>query len=214
MKTKTKTKLKSRAKRIRHLVTKKKLVRRRTSHHVARGFFVFVVTVTAGGMAFAIATTKPTVDIEVRTNLARAIAALNPVTTQAFPSQVGTASWYALGLPAPDNLTCASTKFPRGTYLLVKNTRNNRSVICLVNDYGPEAWTNRAIDLSRGSFSLIDSLGAGTAPVQIWVVPPPPSSFNLPLPVSFSQFLGYNLCASRFSASYCEAHRKTPIKIK
>lgn len=200
------------AKKIHHAVTKKKVIKKRHhQHNVARGAFVFIATLCMGGLTFAIATTKPTVEIEARTNVSRAIAALNPGATAGFPEQVGMASWYALGLPAPDSLTCASTKYPRGTYLLVKNTRNQRSVICLVNDYGPEAWTNRAVDLSRGSFRIIEDLSRGTAPVQIWVVPPP-ASFNLPMPTNFSRFLGYSLCGQKFKTASCERFRKLPIR--
>ncbi len=83
------------------------------------------------------------------------------------PDQIGVASWYALGLRSPDALTCASTKFPRGTYLHVKDLRNGREVVCLVNDYGPTPGTKRVIDLSRGSYSHLEGLGSGTMPVEI-----------------------------------------------
>lgn len=85
-------------------------------------------------------------------------------------NQIGKASWYALGLRAPDAMTCASTTFPRGTTLHVTNLRNGRQVTCLVNDYGPQPWTGKVIDLSRGAFRQIDSLGSGVAPVEIRVV--------------------------------------------
>ncbi len=86
-----------------------------------------------------------------------------------LPAQIGAASWYALGLAAPDALTCASTHFPRGTYLRVHDLRNGREVVCLVNDYGPAPGTHRVIDLSRGSYSALEGLGSGTMPVEIWV---------------------------------------------
>mgnify|MGYP001095262080 CR=1 FL=1 len=89
------------------------------------------------------------------------------------PDQSGVASWYALGLPQPDALTCASTKFPRGTYLQVTDLRNGKQVTCLVNDYGPQPHTNRVIDLSRGSYSALEGLGSGTMPVEIRVTPHP-----------------------------------------
>ena len=88
------------------------------------------------------------------------------------PDQVGVASWYALGLRSPDALTCASTRFPRGTYLEVTSLRNDKKIVCLVNDYGPQPYTNRVIDLSRGSFREIEWLGSGTVPVEVRVVQP------------------------------------------
>lgn len=89
------------------------------------------------------------------------------------PDQIGAASWYAIGLPNPDALTCASTTFPRGTHLRVHDLRNGREVVCLVNDYGPTPGTKRVIDLSRGSYSSLESLGSGTMPVEIWAVAGP-----------------------------------------
>ncbi|HUC20386.1 MAG TPA: septal ring lytic transglycosylase RlpA family protein [Candidatus Polarisedimenticolaceae bacterium] len=83
------------------------------------------------------------------------------------PEQIGVASWYALGLRHPDALTCASTRFGRGTYLRVKDLRNGRQVTCLVNDYGPTPGTRRVIDLSRGSYSQLEGVGSGTMPVEI-----------------------------------------------
>lgn len=89
------------------------------------------------------------------------------------PDQTGVASWYALGLRSPDALTCASTKYPRGTYLQVTDLRNGRQVTCLVNDYGPAAGTNRVIDLSRGTYRQLEGLGSGTLPAEIRVVSGP-----------------------------------------
>src|SRR5437899_1745605 len=148
MKRKTKKKLK-------HLVTKKKILKKRYSQRLLRSFFVLIVAASTGSLALAIANNKPKVALEVNvhthaTTLQAAAPAAPPI------DQIGTASWYALGLPAPDALTCASTRFGRGSYLEVRNRRNGRVVTCLVNDYGPEIWTGRVIDLSRGSFRVID----------------------------------------------------------
>jgi rare lipoprotein A (peptidoglycan hydrolase) len=206
MKTKTKKKLKK----VHHTVTKKKLVKKKTSKRVLRGFFVAVVMVCTSGLAFAIATTKPTVSLEVHSKVkpGTTLVAEDPVEAQGRPDQVGQASWYAIGLPQPDALTCASTRFGRGSYLQVKNKRNGRTVTCLVNDYGPEAWTHRVIDLSRGSFKVIENLGSGTTPVEVRLVPPPPAGINLPLPTSLSAFYGYNLCRQSHEASFCEANKQ------
>jgi rare lipoprotein A (peptidoglycan hydrolase) len=211
---KIKTQVKRRLKTVHRLATKKKLLRQTAARRLARAVFVILATVSTGGLAIAISTTKPTLDIEVRTNINQAIAQLNPAPSTKPPDQAGEASWYALGLPAPDALTCASTKFPRGTYLLVTNRRNAQSVICLVNDYGPESWTGRAIDLSRGSFRVIDSLASGTTPVEIRVVPPPPSSFKLPIPQSFSAILGYSQCRVVYNVHYCEDNRQKAERLK
>lgn len=216
LKMKAKTK-----RRIHHVLTKKKLVKKRTSHHVIRTFVILLATVCTGSLAYGITMTKPVVTVSVqgsgpdgRTILAPATPTPAPATRRSFgpaPSgdadQVGKASWYALGLPAPDSLTCASRTFPRGTYLYVKNLRNGKSVVCRVNDYGPEAWTGRVIDLSRGSFRVIDNLGMGTTTVEIHRTTAP-TGFTIPITDEIAALIGYNLCHSKHTAQYCEIHRQ------
>lgn len=219
MKTKTKKKLKKHVKTGVHHIHKakrhagklahKKVLKKKSGHKLLRAFFILVASVLTGSLAFTISTTKPTLEVQLRTNVAKAVEQLNPGPFEKPPSQIGRASWYALGLPHPDALTCASTTFPRGTYLLVTNLRNGRNVICLVNDYGPQKWTQRVIDLSRGSFSVIDSLGAGTAPVEIRVVPKPPAAIKLPFPDNFTASVGYSLCQGLLGANLCDAQRQT-----
>lgn len=207
-----KTKTRKSIKRISHTVTRKKLVRNRTSKRLLRGLFVSIMLVSAGSLTFAIAYTRPIKGVELEANLKPKSFSKEPVHTGI--DQVGMASWYALGLPQPDALTCASTKFPRRTYLQVKNQRNGKTVVCRVNDYGPEAWTKRAIDLSRGSFRQIEDLGRGTTPVEIKVVPPPPSAFDVNLPDDFGQFMGYSLCHQKFTKQYCEDHRQEAMDLR
>ena len=204
MKAKTKRK-------IHHVLTKKKLVKKKTSRRVLRAFFITVMTISTSSLVFAIAITKPTVNTNIRTQLRTKGITFEPVVTQVPTEQEGRGSWYALGLPQPDAITCASTTFPRGTYLNVTDLNNGRVVICLVNDYGPEAWTNRVIDLSRGSFRQVDDLGRGTIPVRIHAVPPPPAALNFKNTALFSQISGYSLCTSRFSSRFCNDNRKKPI---
>lgn len=209
MKTKTKKKLK----RVHHAVTKRKLVKKKTSQRVLRGFFVTIAAICMSGLAFAIATTKATVGIEVHSGIRPGTVLVNVPAPAPKPDQDGVASWYALGLPNPDALTCASTRFGRGSYLQVTNKRNGRTVTCLVNDYGPASWTGRVIDLSRGSFTVIENLSRGTAPVEVRLVPPPPSGVNINLPKSLGTFLGYNLCRQAHTSQFCESNRQEQIKL-
>lgn len=224
MKTKTKKVLKKHVKAGVHHVQKtkrqasklahKKVIKKKSGQKLLRAFFILVASVSTGSLAFTITTTKPTLEVQLRTNVAKAVEQLNPGPFDKAPDQIGQASWYALGLPHPDALTCASTTYPRGTYLLVTNLRNGRNVICLVNDYGPEKGTKRVIDLSRGSFVVIDSLGSGTAPVEIRVVPKPPQALKLPFPENFTASVGYSLCRGILGASVCDDHRQTTQKLK
>ena len=207
MKAKTKRKLI-------HILTKKKLVKKKHSKFILRNFLVGLATISMGSLAYAIALNKPTVTVPVHSSGAAGIeiqAPAAPPTPHAAPggpAQSGRASWYAFGLPAPDALTCASRTFPRGTYLLVKDLYNDRTMVCRVNDYGPEAWTGRILDLSRGSFSQVDNLGRGTIPIEIRVASGP-SGFNLPIEANvFSAVVGYNLCHNNHDAQYCDAHRQ------
>ena len=88
--------------------------------------------------------------------------------------EVGIASWYDYGLEgepnySKENFTAASRDYPRGTKLRVLNVKTNRGVIVRVNDYGPEEWTGRKIDLSSLAFREItdDNLAWGLVEVEI-----------------------------------------------
>lgn len=209
-----KSKTKRHLSRAHHIVTKKKILKKRHAQRVFQSFFIVVATICTGSLAFAITTTRPVVNVDLQADFKPHSIVTEPAYTG--PDQVGTASWYALGLPAPDALTCASTKFARGTYLQVKNLLNNLTVTCLVNDYGPEAWTHRAIDLSRGSFRVIENLGAGTIPVEIRVVQPAPqpTGFNFTLRSFIGRFTGYRLCQILHSAGFCESNRQKTWAVK
>lgn len=203
---------------VHHYLTKKKILKKKSSRRLARGFFIVVAALCTGSLAVALAATNPTkISLYAKTEINRPGIRLagdpTPAPTPApppdgTPDQVGTASWYALGLPSPDSLTCASTHFGRGTYLDVKNLRNGKHVTCLVNDYGPEAWTNRAVDLSRGSFRVIDSLGTGTTHVEIRVVSRP-LGINIDASNLLSTLMGYNLCSQTYTVQYCEINKQS-----
>lgn len=80
----------------------------------------------------------------------------------------GIASWYSY-----KNCLCAASRnYPKGTNLKVTNITeesNNygKSVIVTVNDYGPEEWTKRIIDLDKIAFQQIANLKSGIMNVII-----------------------------------------------
>lgn len=75
----------------------------------------------------------------------------------------GIASWYKY-----KNCDCAASHdYPKGTKLKVTNTVNGKSLVVRVNDYGPEEWTKRIIDLDKTAFAKIAKLGAGLARVKV-----------------------------------------------
>jgi rare lipoprotein A (peptidoglycan hydrolase) len=197
--------------RIKHVLTKKKLVKKKTSRAILRSFLVGLATLSFGSLAYAITMTKPTVSVNVRSSAPGgkqiAAEATPPPAPTPAPSMTGRGSWYALGLPAPDALTCASRTYPRGTVLHVTNLRNGQTVDCRVNDYGPEAWTGRIIDLSRGSFRQVENLGAGTIPVEVRPISGP-TGLKLPLSTDYAAVVGYNLCRNTHTAQFCDAHRQ------
>lgn len=202
--------------RVLHVLTKKKLVKRKTSKHILRSFLILLATVSMGSLAYGITLNRPVVGVAVHKGAQGGIEIKAPITIKAAPTpqpaggpaaMTGRGSWYALGLPAPDSLTCASRTFPRGTYLLVTNLYNNRTVVCRVNDYGPETWTGRIIDLSRGSFSQVDSLGRGTIPVELRVASGPTGFIN-PTENDIALIVGYSQCSLAHDATYCDQHRQ------
>src|SRR5580704_13531646 len=117
--------------RLLHLLTKKKLVKRKTSRHVLRTFLIGLATISMGSLSYAITLDKPAVSVNVGASGPGGVAITAPILAPAptpEPStgavaQSGRGSWYALGLADPDALTCASRTFPRGTYLQVTDER-------------------------------------------------------------------------------------------
>ena len=84
--------------------------------------------------------------------------------------KVLSATWYDYSLSgAPGysltHLTAASRDYPKGTYLQVWT--DNKIVVVRINDYGPEEWTGRKIDLSSYAFSKLASLSRGVIRVRI-----------------------------------------------
>jgi rare lipoprotein A (peptidoglycan hydrolase) len=185
---------------------------------VLRSFFIFVTTVCTGSLVFAVAVTRPTVTGQINTKIHSTSVNIDvkkagtTISTNGA-DQTGRGSWYALGLASPEAHTCASTTYPRGTYLQVTNLSNGKIVVCLVNDYGPESWTGRVIDLSIGSFRVVDDPSRGTIPVEIRVVPAPPSAINLKVPNAFGNLSGYNWCRSKYSGTFCENNRQQQVPL-
>jgi len=91
-----------------------------------------------------------------------------------FPAdmqKLSIASWYDYHLPeypyySQEYDTCASRDYPKGSYLKV-TAENGKTVTCRVNDYGPEAWTERQIDLSSHAFLSLAPLSKGLLTVTI-----------------------------------------------
>jgi len=66
----------------------------------------------------------------------------------------------------PDSMTCAHKTYPFGTYLKVRNPKNDREVIVKVTDRGP--FDKRlSIDLSYSAAKILDIVRLGIAPVII-----------------------------------------------
>lgn len=79
-------------------------------------------------------------------------------------------SWYGSGSRTangerflPDGITAAHKTLPFNTKVRVTNTSNGKSVTVRINDRGPFV-ASRCLDLSRGAFAAISSLGAGVLP--------------------------------------------------
>ena len=93
--------------------------------------------------------------------------------------QYGVASWYGKkfhGNPTASGeiydmyqLTAAHKTFPLGTYAMVTNVENNRSVEVKINDRGPFV-KGRIIDLSYAAARSIDMVEKGTARVRVVVL--------------------------------------------
>jgi rare lipoprotein A len=90
--------------------------------------------------------------------------------------QTGLASWYGPEFHGKKTasgeifnmyqLTAAHRTLPLGSYVMVTNLRNGKSVRVRINDRGPFV-RGRIIDLSYAAAKLIDLIGPGVAPVKV-----------------------------------------------
>jgi peptidoglycan lytic transglycosylase len=93
--------------------------------------------------------------------------------------ETGTASWYGKefqGRPTSskevfdmNDMTAAHRTLPFGSYVMVTNLGNDRSVVVRINDRGPFV-RGRIIDLSYGAATVLGIVGPGTARVRLEVL--------------------------------------------
>ena len=93
--------------------------------------------------------------------------------------QTGLASWYGPGFQGKmtsskeiynmHDMTAAHRNLPFGTYVMVTNLNNGKSVIVRINDRGPFI-KGRIIDLSYAAAKMLDTVGEGVIPVKIEVL--------------------------------------------
>lgn len=104
---------------------------------------------------------------------------LHILSTPLLAQEIGQASFYSKNLHGrrtsdgsryhPDSLTCAHRTHPFGTWLLVRNVKNNKSVVLKVTDRGPHT-RNRIIDVSYSAAQTLDFVANGIAIVEIMTV--------------------------------------------
>jgi rare lipoprotein A len=97
----------------------------------------------------------------------------------AEPFQTGLASWYGPDFHGQTtsskevydmyDLTAAHKSLPFGTYVVVTNMDNGKSVTVRINDRGPFI-EGRIIDLSYAAAKALDMLGPGVVPVKIEIL--------------------------------------------
>ena len=93
--------------------------------------------------------------------------------------QIGVASWYSETDPGinrhtangeffdDSKLTCASWHHAFGTLLKITNLKNGKSVVCRVNDRGPNKRLGRLVDLTLTAFRYIAEPRTGLIHVSI-----------------------------------------------
>ncbi|NOR12897.1 MAG: septal ring lytic transglycosylase RlpA family protein [Candidatus Aminicenantes bacterium] len=102
--------------------------------------------------------------------------------------QTGLASWYGPNFHGKTtssrevynmyDMTAAHRTLPFGTYVMVTNMDNGKSVKVKINDRGPFV-EGRIIDLSYAAAQVLDAVGPGVIPVKIEILAdesPPKSS--------------------------------------
>jgi rare lipoprotein A (peptidoglycan hydrolase) len=87
-------------------------------------------------------------------------------TTQDGISSYYDQSWYR-AFDYQNGNFAASRDHPKGTKLKVTRLKSGQSIVVEVNDYGPELWTGRIIDLDTAAFEQLGSLRAGLIYVKV-----------------------------------------------
>ena len=120
------------------------------------------------------------------------IIAISLSLNYSFSQVTGTASYYGFKFHGRrtsdgsrynrDSMTCAHKTYPFGTFLRVRNPKNERTVIVKVTDRGPHT-RNRLIDLSYAAAKELDIVRAGIATVEVYKIDILPESIRLiPVP--------------------------------
>ncbi|MBL7021716.1 hypothetical protein ISR92_00070 [Patescibacteria group bacterium] len=78
----------------------------------------------------------------------------------------GEASWYRY----KDCDCAASRDYPKGTELKLTHLSTGITEVIKVNDYGPELWTHRIIDLDATVFEKFITLGAGVTDLRVELI--------------------------------------------
>jgi hypothetical protein len=78
----------------------------------------------------------------------------------------GESSWYRY----KDCDCAASRDYPKGTELFITHLSTGKTATVVVNDYGPELWTERIIDFDSTVFEQFGSLRWGVTDVKIELV--------------------------------------------
>ena len=120
-----------------------------------------IATLAVGGVLFsvsAVSRQEPTNNSEVQKGRA------------AFYSRVLEGHKTACGGKyVASELTTAHRSLPCGTKVRITNTKNGKSVVATVNDWGP-ASRNRIVDVSRTVAEKLDFVKQGTTTVQVELV--------------------------------------------
>src|SRR5262245_43496841 len=115
----------------------------------------------------------------------RPSAAVQQPVVSGAQGEEGVASWYGPGFHGRRtssrepydqyDFTAAHRTLPLGTWVMVTNETNGRSIRVYVNDRGPYV-DGRVIDLSYGAACAIGMIDSGTVPVRIMVLGTEPPS--------------------------------------
>lgn len=99
----------------------------------------------------------------------------------ARPSFITVASWYGPGFDGKktasgeiydeDDMTGASPDLPLGSYVMVTDLENGRSVRIRINDRGPYV-AGRQLDLSHRAAAILGMIAPGTAKVRVRLLRP------------------------------------------
>ena len=115
--------------------------------------------------------------VDGRTKRATSYTSQDQLTVAVFADQAvtqGLASWYDQSryrsFKYKGGNFAASRTLPKGTKVKVTRVKTGKSIVVTINDWGPEEYTGRVLDLEKQAYAQLASTGSGEMTITLEVI--------------------------------------------